>query len=102
MIERLKQEAAEGWHLDKRVPLTIILTILIQTSAIIWWASGISSAQGTTESKTREMAADISEEQSAIAKHAERLSTTEEGQRAIKDSLNRIDSKLDRLIESRP
>jgi hypothetical protein len=29
------------WHLDKKVPLALILAILLQTAAAVWWASSI-------------------------------------------------------------
>ncbi len=32
---------AEPWHLDRKVPIALIATILAQTVAIVWWASGI-------------------------------------------------------------
>lgn len=28
-----------GWHLDKRVPVAIIVTIFLQTFGVIWWAA---------------------------------------------------------------
>ena len=29
----------ETWHLDKRVPIALILTLLLQMGTAIWWAS---------------------------------------------------------------
>lgn len=31
------------WHLDKKVPLALIVTIIAQTMAIVWWAATASS-----------------------------------------------------------
>lgn len=31
------------WHLDKRVPLALILTLLIQTAGALWWAANINA-----------------------------------------------------------
>lgn len=31
------------WHLDKKVPIALIVTIVLQTSAVIWWASSLSA-----------------------------------------------------------
>ena len=31
----------EPWHLDKRVPIALIVTIIVQTGGMIWWASGL-------------------------------------------------------------
>ena len=29
------------WHLDKKIPIAIIVTIILQTSAVIWFAAGL-------------------------------------------------------------
>lgn len=29
----------EPWHLDKRVPVVLISTIVVQTIGIVWWAA---------------------------------------------------------------
>lgn len=34
---------SEPWHFDHRVPLSIILTLLLQTGGIVWWAAGQSA-----------------------------------------------------------
>ena len=28
-----------AWHLDRKVPIALIATIVIQTMAIVWWAA---------------------------------------------------------------
>ena len=35
-----------GWHLDKRVPVAIIATLIMQTFGIVWWAA-MTQAQTT-------------------------------------------------------
>lgn len=37
------------WHLDKKVPIALILTIALQTGAMIWWASSLSERVNTLE-----------------------------------------------------
>ena len=32
-----------GWHLDKRVPIGLIITVLLQTTAFGWFLSDVSS-----------------------------------------------------------
>lgn len=34
----------EPWHFDRRVPLSIILTLILQTAGIVWWAAGENAA----------------------------------------------------------
>jgi len=36
-------EQDRNWHLDKRVPIALIVTISLQTAAVIWWASSLSA-----------------------------------------------------------
>ena len=38
--------ASENWHLDKRVPLALILTIAIQTGAALWFMATLSAQVG--------------------------------------------------------
>lgn len=40
----------EQWHLDKKVPIALIITIAIQTAAAIWWAA---SVNGDVEDQER-------------------------------------------------
>lgn len=37
------------WHLDKRVPIALIITIAVQTAGIVWWASSLSERVNTLE-----------------------------------------------------
>jgi hypothetical protein len=39
----------DGWHLDRKIPIAIILTILLQTAGIAWWASSLSERVNTLE-----------------------------------------------------
>ena len=49
----------EGWHLDKKVPLGLIVAILAQTAAVIWWGSSIDARMSTLEGTRSEQAVDI-------------------------------------------
>jgi hypothetical protein len=37
------------WTVDKRVPLALIVTIIIQTAGLVWWASNLSERVNTLE-----------------------------------------------------
>ncbi len=39
------------WSIDKRIPIAMIAGMLIQTSAIIWWAGRLDSRVETLESR---------------------------------------------------
>lgn len=42
----MKQHEGNPWTVDRRIPLALVLTIMIQTSAGVWWASSISEKVG--------------------------------------------------------
>lgn len=39
----------EPWHFDKKVPLALIGTLIVQTITVVWWASGIHHRVATVE-----------------------------------------------------
>ena len=75
------------WHLDKRVPLALILTIIIQTAALVWWASSLSERVNSLE-RTRD----------ATAPQADRLTRVEVKVESIQAGVDRIE----RLIRKEP
>lgn len=42
-MEKETDKPHEPWHLDKRVPIALILAILAQTFAAVWWAASVNS-----------------------------------------------------------
>lgn len=43
MAEDEDDPAAKSWHLDRRVPIALILMLIAQTFTIAWWASSTDS-----------------------------------------------------------
>ena len=43
-----------GWHLDKRVPVTIIGVIVLQSLTLGWWASNLDSRMTALELQQKE------------------------------------------------
>ena len=59
----------EPWHFDKRIPLALIGTILVQTGAAFWWASSINERVAALESwrhDTKGLSAEIAVVQSQM------------------------------------
>lgn len=75
------------WHLDRRVPLALILTIVIQTAGLVWWASSLSERVNSLE-RTRDM----------TAPQADRLTRVEVKVESIQQGVERIE----RLIRREP
>ena len=67
------------WHLDKRVPLAIIIALVFQTFGAIWWAASMTN-------RVEVMEAYVANNRYIT----ERLSVIEEGQRWIKSALDEI------------
>lgn len=57
------------WHLDKRVPIVIIVTILFQTMGVVWWAATTSVR---VEALT-EIVAELASENNASRREREAL-----------------------------
>jgi len=73
----------EPWHFDKRIPLALIGSILIQTGAAFWWASSINERVTMLEAwrdDTKGVAADLAVMKSQIAD--------------LKSMLSRIETRL--------
>lgn len=41
----------KAWHLDKRVPIALIFTLLVQTGSIVWWARGLDARVAVLEAE---------------------------------------------------
>jgi len=37
--------AGGNFHIDKRVPVALIVTMLVQTAGVVWWAATLQAAQ---------------------------------------------------------
>ena len=48
-MSRRRLVVEEQWHLDKKIPIAIIVAIFIQTGAWIWWASALNERVNVLE-----------------------------------------------------
>jgi hypothetical protein len=73
----------QHWSVDKRVPIALILTfvgtMIIQSGAVVWWASSISSRVNTLETRVETM----SDQRDRIIR--------------VETILERIEKKVDRI-----
>ena len=72
-----------NWHLDKKVPIALIVAILFQTGGIVWWGAVTSERLNALERK-----ADIA------APQADRLTRVETRLEAVQDGIAEIKSIL--------
>lgn len=81
-----RDPAASSWHVDKRVPIALMITIGIQTAGIVWWASDISARVGYVERQI-----------STTAPQADRLTRVEVRVESIQEGVNRIERMIQRV-----
>lgn len=73
------------WTVDRKVPLALIVTILIQTGTFIWWASSLSERVNTLE-----------RERAATAPQADRLVRVEVHLESVQRGIDRIERMVRR------
>lgn len=81
-------EPEPQWHLDKRVPLAIIITIFLQTAGFIYVVSTWKADVDARLSQLEKSDTDRKPQESRLIRLEERLES-------IKSSLVRIESKLE-------
>ncbi len=81
--------AQEPWHLDRKVPIALIVTIIVQTAGIVWWAANVDTRLAVIE-KT----------DAAQGGYADRLTRLESAKEDVSRRLDRIEVKIDRILET--
>lgn len=77
----------ERWHVDKKVPIALIIALTAQTACAVWWASGINARVDSLE---RQVA--------GYASVAERVIRIEGKLDAFKDTLADIKLAVQRAV----
>jgi Tfp pilus assembly protein PilO len=72
-----------NWHVDRKVPVAVIIMLALQTGGFIWWGAKADERLSTLERKVE-----------FAAPQADRLTRVEVNIEAIKDSLSEIKSRL--------
>jgi len=91
------RESREPWHLDRKVPISLLGMIAAQTVATIWWAA-------TTDSRITAITVDVSRVERKIDEQKDdpvRLARLEGFREDLARRLDRFEAKLDRLIEDK-
>jgi len=102
------QEEGKGWHVGREIPLALVVTVLLQTFAAVWWASSISKIVDQQQNMIMRQQHDIdglivgAKERSILIARAEEqlkalnlvLSTMDNRQTRIEDKINTILEKV--------
>lgn len=84
------EQQVKEWHLDRRVTLALIVALLANAGATIWWASKIEQRVTVIEAQGQRP-----------FQNTERIVRVEEQIDNAVRSLVRIEQKLDRVIEEK-
>ena len=88
-----------AWHLDRNVTIALIVAILGNAGATVWWASSISSAISELRITNARQDSEISAAAIGREVNSNRITSLEAKGLSIETKLVRIEDKLDRLIE---
>lgn len=72
------------WRIDRHIPVAVILAIIMQTTAMVWWASSLTARVEALERNTTDNRA-----------LPERVSRIEGYMSSINDTLSRIERKIE-------
>ncbi len=84
----------DPWHLDKRVPISLIIFLLIQTMVAATWVSKQDFVNTDQYRRIEKLEVHSSETSAIINSLNERLARLEEKSSAQLDALNRIETAL--------
>lgn len=76
-----------SWHLDRKVPVAIILSLSMQTAGVIWWGATASERLNALERKV-----------DLAAPQGDRLTKVETRLEAVQDGISEIKSILRREL----
>lgn len=86
------------WHLDKRVPITLIVSIVLQTCALVWFLSKQDSRIANVEERSFRLEREVSDDRKTVAQNAQGVAVINQALTDIKNSLDRIEREV---IENR-
>ena len=85
----------ERWHLDKRVPISIIGALICQTIVITWYFAGVQAQ--VTDHERRMSTQERATEARSLRELAQegRLARIEEGIRALLETATRLERRVE-------
>lgn len=89
------------WHLDKRVPVAIIIAILVQTGGMVWWASNLTARVSTLEERQTEQRDQIRDGARAGQDTSTSLARLEEAVKALKEAQSEGFARIERGLREK-
>lgn len=88
-----------SWHLDKRVPIALIVAIIVQSLTAIWWAATVNSMVATNTAANIRQDAQIEGVRSVIGQQAVQLGRIETNIEGLRADVSRL---IDAIERSKP
>lgn len=85
-----------SWHLDKRVPIAIIIGLVAQLLTVVWLASGAYSAINVNAENIEKLDGRMGVIERSTTSQAIQLGRIEENTRGLRSDINRLLSILER------
>lgn len=63
----------QQWHLDKRVPIALILAIFVQSSGGFWWASAMNTRMEQVERRLENFASRAAENERTVTQQGREI-----------------------------
>lgn len=82
-----------GWHADRRVPIALIFTILMQSGVVIWWAADMSA-------KVDQIIQTQADDRASIADNRNQVRGLQRNEAAVEERLRSIDASQQRIENS--
>lgn len=95
-------ETSTSWHLDKRVPIALIVTIMLQLGAWIWWTAGLARDVQEDRRRIELLERNDAAQASLLGRINEQLARVDERLAAIASRLPPPDLWQDRRGQTRP
>jgi hypothetical protein len=83
-------DTPEPWHLDKRIPVALIVTLLGQMAVAIWWARGVDNDVAALKTEQAALASDQRAMQAVQQSQAVSAGRMESDVQSIKDSIDML------------
>lgn len=94
----MTERSQAHWHLDKRVPIALILAMLGQVVVVVWGAAVMFKDIETNRSGIKSLAGRVQTIETAATQQAVQLGRIEESIRGMRGDVNRLLGILERSL----
>lgn len=85
----------QHWHIDRRVPVVLVLTLLVQFGGAVWWARGAEERIAALERRVSEVSQDSRSASSSFSDLKDRVTRIEVVLNTVADTTIKIDRRLE-------